>query len=215
MLCIMILSVLLYSYTPLDFKRFLKISYDETDVIICLSASMDDQGNVGESGKQRVVEALEVLKRKRTKNILFSGGYMRPEQSVSLAQGLLNYAKTLAPELDEQTVILEEQSRDTIGNAVFSRKLLKDTAYKRITLVTSDYHMKRSLWIFKFVFGGEYHVEAIVAESDDVTRAQHKSIEESHLAETILMFEGIKKGNMKAIEKRANLIDPKFQIDNP
>ena len=46
-------------------------------------------------------------------------------------------------------LLLEDESRDTHDNAVYTAKLLKDRGMDRILLVTSAYHMRRSLALFE------------------------------------------------------------------
>ncbi|MBI5970383.1 MAG: YdcF family protein [Deltaproteobacteria bacterium] len=45
-------------------------------------------------------------------------------------------------------IILEKKSKSTYGNAVEVRRIMSEKGFKSMTLVTSDYHMKRAYYIF-------------------------------------------------------------------
>ena len=55
-------------------------------------------------------------------------------------------------------VKLPYSSSGTIHDALNSRKYILDNNLKKIIIVTSDYHTRRSLWTFERVFAG-YPVE--------------------------------------------------------
>lgn len=48
-----------------------------------------------------------------------------------------------------EQVYLEKASRNTLENAIFAREMLLNHNIRSITLITSRYHMKRSLLIFR------------------------------------------------------------------
>ena len=46
-------------------------------------------------------------------------------------------------------VLLEDKSRDTIENARFSKKIVEEKGFKKLILVTSAFHMRRSIEAFR------------------------------------------------------------------
>ena len=46
-------------------------------------------------------------------------------------------------------ILLENESRDTNQNALFTAKILKERHFTNPVLVTSGYHMKRALLLFR------------------------------------------------------------------
>jgi uncharacterized SAM-binding protein YcdF (DUF218 family) len=54
-----------------------------------------------------------------------------------------------------EQVYLENASRNTLENAIFAREMLLKHDVKSIMLITSRYHMKRSLLIFRNILPGE------------------------------------------------------------
>jgi hypothetical protein len=62
---------------------------------------------------------------------------------------------------------VESTSWDTIGNAYFAKLLHVDPAgWRRLLIVTSEFHMPRSRAIFEWVFGmepGRYHLDFVAS----------------------------------------------------
>ncbi|PNG12414.1 YdcF family protein [Stutzerimonas stutzeri] len=77
--------------------------------------------------------------------ILASGGlhYGQPPSEAHLA------AEALQRDFSTPTRWLEERSRTTWENALYSASMLKDAGIDRIVLVTSASHMPRSRWCFE------------------------------------------------------------------
>ena len=76
--------------------------------------------------------------------VLISGGApfsKRPEAEAAAA-----YLKELG--VPEHKLITEEKSRDTKENALFSLRICGERGYKKIILLTSAYHMPRSVLLF-------------------------------------------------------------------
>lgn len=84
---------------------------------------------------------------------------------VTEAAAMAAYAR--AHGLPAKAVLLEEQSRDTIGNAWFVRtRWLDPNRWRSIRVVTTDYHIPRAAWIFRKVLGPDYDVAFSAAPSD-------------------------------------------------
>jgi uncharacterized SAM-binding protein YcdF (DUF218 family) len=101
-----------------------------------------------------------------------------------------------------ERLFLEERSRDTIGNAVeVAARYLSRIEPRPIYLVTSPFHLERALVSFRNVLGFAWQVQAVAAEDtdDDLKRANSET---TLLQETFAFFEGIRPGDMAAIDKR-------------
>ncbi len=109
--------------------------------------------------KYRVEEAINLYHQKRIKKILFSGGIggfanhsneMIPEANLMKEQALKGGVR-------EEDIIIEDKSNSTIENVLYSIEILKNNGMydvlDRITLITSDFHLKRCYAIFKKYYG--------------------------------------------------------------
>ncbi|MBK9638880.1 MAG: YdcF family protein [Bacteroidetes bacterium] len=126
------------------------------DVGIVLGGSMRyyDQSVdrvVYSSSVDRLLQALQLYHDKKIKKILLSGGsgfvnFQDWKESGLIASVLL---KSGVPEKD---ILLENGSRNTYENASLSNDILKDKKYgTRFLLITSAFHMRRSLLCFEKV----------------------------------------------------------------
>lgn len=101
-----------------------------TDAIIVLTG-----------GKGRVEEGIQLFSQDAAHWLIFIG------VDPSVSKGDL-----LHKQLDsnfQQRVILEKASRNTLENAIYSRKIIMERNIRTIRLITSRYHLMRSLLLFK------------------------------------------------------------------
>lgn len=97
----------------------------------------------------RLFQTLELYHRGRIKQIMFSGGsgsirYPDHKEGAYVKK----YLNTI--HIPDSAIIIENESKNTYENAVYSKKLLDSLNFKgSILLVTSAFHMPRSLAAFK------------------------------------------------------------------
>jgi uncharacterized SAM-binding protein YcdF (DUF218 family) len=120
------------------------------DTIVLLGGAMRGDTHMGtlpdlNQHADRLVHAVALYKAGKAPLILLSGGGgegARPE-----AQQMKDVLAVMG--VPAKHVMLENDSRDTRGNAVNSARLLKAKGMQRILLVTSAYHMRRSVALFE------------------------------------------------------------------
>ncbi|MCM2357552.1 MAG: YdcF family protein [Geobacteraceae bacterium] len=122
------------------------------DVIVLLGGGLYDNvpdltgsGSPSEAMLARIVTAVR-LQRQLDVPVLVSGGAVyggrTPEAIV-----VRRFLKDLG--VPDRSIIVEDRSRDTMENARFSREILRQHGFRRPLLVTSAFHMRRSLAAFK------------------------------------------------------------------
>jgi uncharacterized SAM-binding protein YcdF (DUF218 family) len=106
------------------------------------------QSNFGQS-VDRILEATRLYHAGIVSKILITGGnasiqYDQPPESEILQQFLTQMA------VPDSAIIMEKQSRNTHENALYTAKLLRklDMQSQTILLITSAYHMRRSIACF-------------------------------------------------------------------
>lgn len=99
-------------------------------------------------------------------------------------------------------LLFEDQSFDTLGNAWFAKKLcLEPNQIKSCTIITSDFHMKRSKILFKWVLGSEYELKTISIPSDFPGKDKRIGLEKVFTSFiTKWLVEKIPAGDDKAID---------------
>lgn len=94
-------------------------------------------------GSTRIAKALELLQQNKGKRLLISGVNEDTLKSDIAAM------HTDKAELFECCVDVERRAADTIGNARETARWMKENGYKSVIIVTSAYHMPRSMVEFR------------------------------------------------------------------
>jgi len=99
-------------------------------------------------GADRIIHAIYLYKAGKIKKILFTGGKSKlfedPERESSPIKGFLTLCG-----VDENDIVIDNKSRNTHENALFSSQLIDKNNHH--ILLTSAFHMRRSLMCFKKV----------------------------------------------------------------
>lgn len=124
---------------------------------VVLLGGMGDERVEAETGKlafnesvERLIATHRVLADGRARFAILSGGAMNPAETEHTE------ARTLARQLvlwgiSPSRLILEEQSRNTHENAVFSRRIAIERSFAKVLMITSAFHMRRSRECFAAV----------------------------------------------------------------
>ncbi|CAN5920017.1 hypothetical protein BH11GEM2_BH11GEM2_30460 [soil metagenome] len=138
------------------------------DAIVVLGRGIDHDGSLPKLAKQRVERAAELFAWQTAPRIIFSGRCSLMTEvipAVTEAGAMAEYAVELG--LPREALHVEEQSRDTIGNAYFVlRNYLEPNDWTSIRVVTSDFHIQRTAWVFQKVFGVGYDISFSPAPSE-------------------------------------------------
>ena len=144
---------LLLFYTPLIWfvAKPLKISQvpEKADCIVVFAGGVGESGQVGQGYEERVKYAVDFYKKGYAKNLIFSSGYM-----YIYKEPLIMKALAVSLGVPESVIILESESRNTYENVKFTFNLLNKYGYKKILLVSSPYHMRRTSLVFKKIAKG-------------------------------------------------------------
>ncbi len=181
------------------------------DVVVVLGGGMENDGSLPEDVQGRINTCIGLYKRGIGKKIICSSGITRPNIAFSEAQAMQHYIETCFPEIPAADILLEEQSKDTVTNAVFSRQIADTYGFKTLVIVTSDYHLERAMYAFDFVFGHDYVIVGAAAITPTVQEGKHAIGEAAGLIQTRTRFVGIPNGDLEAIKRRAKKLDPKYQ----
>ena len=121
------------------------------------------------AAKYRVPVAVQAYKSGRASKLLLCGGKLRdfPDGHYSEAEHMLRAA--LAMGVCEEDIIMENRSLNTIENLLCGlvelQRALGLHNIHQVLLVTTAYHMRRSLAIARYLFPA--HIEVIPCPADD------------------------------------------------
>ncbi len=101
-----------------------------------------------------------------------------------------------------ERIFLEDESRDTIGNAIYvAERYLGALAPRPVYVVTSPFHLQRSVETFQLVLGPAWQVEGVASAPapDDVERGTH---ERRFLQQTHEFLAGIAPGEVSRMSAK-------------
>ena len=160
------------------------------DAVLVLSSNLDHEGNLTRYSISRIEEAFRVYAIGETNRIALSG---------STSQQMKEYL--IQKNVFDGAISLEDFSKDTLGNAVFSKLVLAlPNVWRNILVVSSDFHIPRVRKIFDFVYGCDFQVNYYGTQFNggiDFSRKERESLQT--FRET---FEGIQAGDDTMILKR-------------
>ncbi len=122
--------------------------------IIVLGKYLFDDGSMQLDLLERCDKAVEQYNNKSEKTkLLLSGGLANRKANISEASAMEKYM--LKRGIPKEDIILEERSKNTLENALFSKKIVGDD-YDSIMVISSPYHLYRHYYNPVKLFRGHY-----------------------------------------------------------
>jgi uncharacterized SAM-binding protein YcdF (DUF218 family) len=168
------------------------------EIIVVLGGGMLADSVPAPATLARGRAAADLARAHREAAIICSGSHgvgRKPRRSEAASMADLIAAEGI----DRGRIFLEDQSRDTIGNAVFvAERYLSAIPPRRVYVVTSPFHLERSVETFRLVLGTAWDIEGVASAPapDDAERAKH---ERRFLEQTRAFLAGISPGEVSRI----------------
>lgn len=116
---------------------------ETADAVVVLGAAVVAPGVPGPAMKRRVAHAARVLADRRIGHLVVSGG--KHERGASEAEVMRRLA--LDHGVPEERIVIEDRSRNTFENAVYTGRIILDRGWSGIVVVTDAWHMRRALFV--------------------------------------------------------------------
>jgi uncharacterized SAM-binding protein YcdF (DUF218 family) len=136
------------------------------DAIVVLGGGVHPDGTLPRMAISRVARAVELFEYGVAPRIIFSGrcGLTAPVPAVTEAAAMAALACDFG--VPEDACLLEEDAKDTLGNAYFTwARFLEPNGWTSIRVVTSDFHLSRAAWVFRKILGPGYDFALVAAPS--------------------------------------------------
>jgi uncharacterized SAM-binding protein YcdF (DUF218 family) len=133
---------------------------------VVLGGGINPDGTLPTVAQARVQRAVELFHAGIAPRLILSGrcGLTDPEPVVTEAAAMASYA--LEHGVPGDCLLLEEEARDTLGNAYFTREMyLAPNAWTSIRVVTSDFHLSRAAYVFRKILGPGYDFSFVSSAS--------------------------------------------------
>lgn len=188
------------------------------NVIVILGGGINPDGSLPNTSRNNTDKGIELFKKSVSNLIIMSGGIsfqLKYKPPKTEAKAMKDYAVQAG--VPEDNILLEEDSKDTIGNAYFTKiDFLKPNNWKNLVVTTSDFHMKRTEYIFKKILGPKYQTDFVKAPSK-LTQTDFENrikVEEKILFLIKEWLERIKDGDDPKIKELLYTKHPGY-ADNP
>lgn len=164
----------------------------EFDCIVVLANEMDSNGVLNNESLFRLKYATKQFFKKRSNKIISCGWNYRNDTDLIIAEVFKkNFLKQGIP---KNQIITENNSRDTVGDAFFTKEnIVKRKKWYKILVVTSLYHVERTKLIFDYIYGSNYSITVEASDdiiSDDLVKNEEKSTNSFRLT-----FKDVETGN--------------------
>ena len=181
------------------------MAQSQTSAIVVLGRGVQDDGTLPLIARTRVEKAAAIYHQGVAPCVIFTGRHSLMTETphvVSEAAAMATHAESLG--IPRSAMLLEEDARDTIGNAYFVwKRFMLPRDWWSIRVVTSDFHIPRAAWVFQKVLGSAYDVAFSASSSERfastlVYRARAERDTAAFLAEWVGK---IRDGDVAAIER--------------
>lgn len=136
-------------------------------VILVLSNLMDDRGQLNHESELRARKAAKLFYQKKADFIITTGWAYRNDVKKSIAYAFFEHL-TYHFNIPKEKFFVDENSRDTVGDAIFTRlNICIPHRVDRLYVVTGSAHYKRASEIFNFVYGDSLALKMIPSDDND------------------------------------------------
>lgn len=167
------------------------------DAIIVLANLMEADASLNSESALRAEKAAEVFRQTQARRIVTCGWAYRTDCQQTVAEAFREHLIRVHG-LVEGNIAIEVHSRDTVGDAVFTRiNFAQKFNWTSIIVVTSEYHVKRTAEIFSFVYGKDVKIHVVGAKVDvqsSILEHENRSIKAFRRT-----FSGVPEGDLHAI----------------
>jgi uncharacterized SAM-binding protein YcdF (DUF218 family) len=136
------------------------------DAIVVLGGGVHPDGTLPRTARARVERAVELFECGVAPRLILTGrcGLDADEPPVTEAAAMAAHAATFG--VPPHALLLEEDAKDTLGNAYFTwARYLEPNGWTSIRVVTSDFHLSRAAWVFRKILGPGYDFSLVAAPS--------------------------------------------------
>lgn len=183
---------------------------DAPELAVVLGGGLDAGGAPLPSTRARAHRAAQLAHERAELALICSGDRQpgAPEGVPSEAAQMRDLISGFGIAADR--IVLEDESRDTLANAVLTAaRYLTDLEPRPLSVITSPFHLERATETFRHVLGYRWQVMAVASDEtdDDVARAARET---RFLQETTAFFAGIKPGDLRSIVARLRARSPEY-----
>jgi uncharacterized SAM-binding protein YcdF (DUF218 family)/glycosyltransferase involved in cell wall biosynthesis len=116
------------------------------DAIVVFAGGVGESGKAGEGTEERVQHGIDVYKAGYGRHLILSSGYLYSFPEADVMRSLAIQQGVPAAAID-----VEQRSTNTHENVAFTDEILRRNGWRSVLLVSSPYHMRRALLVWRKV----------------------------------------------------------------
>jgi len=117
-----------------------------SDAIVVFAGGVGESGRPGVAGQERIARAIELFKAGVAPRMIISSGFV-----LALKEAQVMKATAVDNGVPAEAILLEERAANTYENVTLTYRILQDEGWRRVSLVSSPYHMRRAMLTWKKV----------------------------------------------------------------
>ena len=175
---------------------------DAPELAVVLGGGIAPDGGPLPSTKARAHRAAQLARERGELMVICSGDRQPDAPEGTPSEAALIRDLIIGWGVAVERIAVEDESRDTIGNAVLTAvRYLKDIEPRPLSVITSPFHLERATETFRHVLGYAWQVQAVASDetNDDIERAARET---QYLQETTKFFEGVRPGDLRTLARR-------------
>jgi uncharacterized SAM-binding protein YcdF (DUF218 family)/glycosyltransferase involved in cell wall biosynthesis len=130
------------------------------DAIVVFAGGVGESGKAGGGAQERLARAVTLYKSGYAPNLILSSGYVYSFKEAEVMRAL-----ALDQGVPASAIVLEQRAANTYQNVTFVDEILRERHWTRVLLVSSPYHMRRAMMVWRKVAPGVAVVPTPATES--------------------------------------------------
>lgn len=179
-------------------------------IAVVLGSGLEADGSATPVTEIRAKTAADLLATKGRMKIICSGSRSLDDKGEHGATEAQVMADIIAAQgISPKRTLLEDQSFDTLGNAIFTvDRYLRNRKGGTLYVVTSPFHMERALYLFRHVLGPRWTV--VAHASPEWSGETRQPGAEAALKRAEKFCEGTEVGDFEALKKKLFELIPAY-----
>lgn len=136
------------------------------NLLVVLSHLMSKNCELGDESVARAELAIKMFSSSEYDKLVTLGWDYRDDCDMPIAKVVSDYIIKNS-NIEESSIVTIKESRDTVGDAVYCLDYFHDSEVTKVVVVTSDYHVDRTKFIFSQVFNKAVPIEVYGAHTTE------------------------------------------------
>jgi len=135
------------------------------NLVVVLAHLMSKSCELGNESVARADMAIKIFSSDQYDKLVTLGWDYRADCDVPIADVMRDYLLKNS-DIDDSLIMPVRESRDTVGDAIYCLDYFHSSKLKKMVVVTSDYHVERTKFIFNRVFNNSVSIEVYGVETE-------------------------------------------------